>query len=109
MPSGIRDNLAILVLGGAALGLTVGSTQQEAPAKPHPDLPEEFIQVLPRGRIAAIDTPSFVAAGEAEIADEAWVLGVLLDGQAHAYSLNLLNRHEVVNDQVNGKNFAAVW
>jgi len=34
---------------------------------------------------------------------------VEIDGQARAYSLNLLNRHEVVNDQIGGKSFAAVW
>ena len=51
----------------------------------------------------------FVTADEAEIADDAWILGVVIDGQARAYSLNLLNRHEVVNDRINGKAFAAVW
>lgn len=66
-------------------------------------------QILPRGRIAAIFEPRFVAAAEAEIADDAWVLGVDIDGVAHAYSLNLLNSHEVVNDAIGGRSFAAVW
>ncbi len=51
----------------------------------------------------------FVSPEEAEIPDDAWVFGVVVDGEARAYSLNLLNRHEVVNDRVGEKSFAAVW
>jgi hypothetical protein len=50
-----------------------------------------------------------VTAAEAEIPGDAWVLGVVVDGEARAYSLNLLNRHEIVNDRVGDKSFAAVW
>ena len=73
------------------------------------ELPEGVEQILERGKIAAISNPQFVTADKAEIADDAWVLGVEIDGQARAYSLNLLNRHEVVNDQIGEKSFAAVW
>ena len=73
------------------------------------ELPEGVEQILERGKIAAIFNPEFVSAGEAEIADDAWVLGVEIDGQARAYSLNLLNRHEVVNDKIGEHSFAAVW
>lgn len=66
-------------------------------------------QLLPRGRIAAVFEPKFVGAAEAEIPDDAWILGVAIDGQARAYSLNLLNSHEVVNDRIGEKSFAAVW
>jgi len=72
-------------------------------------LPQGVEQILERGKIAAIVDPEFVSADEAQIADDAWVLGVEIDGQARAYSLNLLNRHEVVNDQIGVKSFAAVW
>jgi hypothetical protein len=72
-------------------------------------LPKEFKQILPRGRIAAITNPQFVPADKANIADDAWILGVVIDGQERAYSLNLLNSHEVVNDQIGETTFAAVW
>lgn len=71
--------------------------------------PEGFEQILPPGRIAAIDEPVYVAAQHARIPPGAWVLGIELEGQAFAYSLNLLNAHEVVNDAVGGQSFAAVW
>lgn len=78
-------------------------------AGPQSQLPDDFVQLLPRGRIAAIDAPRFVAVADARIPADAWVLGVALGGEARAYSLNLLNRHEVVNDRIGGRPVAAVW
>lgn len=69
----------------------------------------EYQQILPRGRIASIDNPTFVPAAEAKIADDSWVFGVVIDGEARAYSLTLLNSHEVVNDRIGDEHFAAVW
>ena len=73
------------------------------------DTPAGVEQLLPRGRIAAVFAPEFVPASEAEIPHDAWILGVAFDGEARAYSLNLLNSHEVVNDRIGEKSFAAVW
>lgn len=73
------------------------------------ELPPGVEQLLPRGGIPAVFDPTFVGAAEADVPDDAWVLGVEMDGQARAYSLNLLNRHEVVNDEIGGRSFAAVW
>lgn len=70
---------------------------------------DQFEQILPRGRIAAITAPEFVTADKAEIVDSSWVLGVVINGAARAYSLNLLNAHEVVNDSIGQITFAAVW
>jgi hypothetical protein len=71
--------------------------------------PKGYRQVLPRGRIASIDEPRFVPAAKARIPAGAWVFGVVVEGEPRAYSLNLLNRHEIVNDRVGGTSFAAVW
>ena len=73
------------------------------------ELPPGVQQLLPRGKIAAVFEPEFVTADEAEISDDAWVLGITMGGEARAYSLNLLNSHEVVNDVVGGRSIAAVW
>jgi len=70
---------------------------------------EDYEQLLPRGEIAAITDPIYVSAEEADIADDSYVLGVVIKGQARAYSLGLLNDHEVVNDSIDGHPFAAVW
>jgi len=100
-----RNLFSLLVILTAACWMPASAQEPE----PNPDLPDEFKQLVPRGYIPAIDDPQFVGAGEAEIDDEAWVLGVALDGKAKAYSLNLLNRHEVVNDRFGDRPVAAVW
>ncbi len=92
------------LLLGALLGALLA-----APAAAAEDRPEGFEQILKRGSIAAIDDPVYVAAGAARIPDDAWVLGFVIDGRAFAYSVNLLNAHEVVNDKVGDNAFAAVW
>lgn len=91
----------------SALVLALGLPQ--AAAQPPEPVPPGVEQILPRGRIAAVVEPQFVRAAEAEIPDDAWVLGVEIAGVAKAYSLNLLNRHEVVNDHSGNVAFAAVW
>lgn len=93
---------ALLALGSlaGATSLSPGPGEEEISG---------FVRVLPRGAIPSIDRPSFVSARDAKIDPDSWVLGVVLEGQARAYSLNLLNHHEVVNDEIAGRPVAAVW
>ena len=70
---------------------------------------EDFQQILPRGNIPTILNPTYVTASEASISDNTWVLGVVINNQARAYSLNVLNHFEVVNDVIDTVAFAAVW
>jgi hypothetical protein len=37
------------------------------------------------------------------------VLGVVVDGEARAYSLWQLDAHEIVNDEIAGSAIAATW
>ena len=54
--------------------------------------------------------PSDRLVGVARIAERVVVgLGVAVEGRARAYSLNLLNRHEIVNDTIAGTAIAATW
>ena len=69
----------------------------------------DYKQILPRGAIAAITNPQYVSASEARIDADSYVLGVVINGQARAYSLNILNHHEVVNDKIGDLAYAAVW
>ena len=97
-----------LLAGALALSFVVTSSARAA-EKADPELPADFRQLLPRGQIASVDDPVFVPASEAEIPDDAWVLGVEIDGHARAYSLNLLNHHEIINDRFGDRPVAAVW
>jgi len=73
------------------------------------DLFREYEQIIDRGGIPAIVNPIYVTAQKAFIDDSTWILGVVINGQARAYSLNLLNHHEIVNDNIDTTSFAAVW
>jgi len=73
------------------------------------DLFREYEQIIERGDIPAIFNPTYVTAQKALIDDNTWILGVVINDQARAYSLNLLNHHEVVNDNIDTTSFAAVW
>lgn len=106
IPPGL--GLLWLVLCMPALGQGPEAAQEAA--QEAAETPPEGVQLLlPRGEIPAIFEPQFVSAEKAKMPDEAWVLGVVVEGQAKAYSLNLLNQHEVVNDRSGGTAFAAVW
>jgi hypothetical protein len=65
--------------------------------------------VLPKDAISAILKPEFVPATEAEVADDATMIGVVLGGDARAYSAMLLNTHEIVNDTIARKPVATTW
>lgn len=70
---------------------------------------DEIIRVIGPDQIRSIDKPKFVPADEAEIDDDDWVIGVEIDGVARAYSTNILNRHEIVNDTFGEKKIAVTW
>ena len=65
--------------------------------------------LLPFDAIPAITDPQFVSASAAKLDADAPVIGVTLNGESHAYSLYLLNGHEIVNDVVGGQNIATTW
>lgn len=106
----MRTLLALLTaaaLAGAAQ--PAGAQSEDAPAGDPDPAPEGVDILMPRGGIPAVFAPVFVPGEDANLPDDAWVLGFASGGEAHAYSLNLLNNHEVVNDVVGGHPIAAVW
>ena len=65
--------------------------------------------LLPFDAIPAITDPQFVFANAAKLDADAPVIGVTFNGESRAYSLYLLNGHEIVNDVVGGQNIATTW
>ncbi len=60
--------------------------------------------LLPRDAIRSIDAPRFVDADEAArwMRDSEQVLGLVIGDEVRAYPINMLSRHEIVNDVVGG-------
>lgn len=71
----------------------------------------EIVTLLPRDGIPAIDNPEFLSAEEADSEYESseLIIGVNYDGDARAYSIPFLSRHEIVNDTVGGRKIAVTW
>ena len=65
--------------------------------------------VLPFDAIPAIKNPQFVSASEAKLRDDSPMIGVSFNGESHAYSIYLLNGHEIVNDVVGSVKIATTW
>ncbi len=76
--------------------------------------PRKMDHGIGRDTISSIDSPAFVAHDDEQLAEagidrETWVIGVELNGVAKAYILDVMNRHEIVNDQFDGEPFAVLW
>lgn len=63
--------------------------------------PSEVIKVLERDVIPAIYAPTFTTDPALDPSEE--VIGVVVNGEARAYPLRILNWHEAVNDVVGGE------
>jgi len=72
---------------------------------------DPMYSVLPVDAIPAIRTPEFVTgeAADLQMLPDEPVLGVVIGGEVHAYSLWHLDHHEIVNDTVGGRAIAATW
>jgi hypothetical protein len=72
-----------------------------------------LVTVLPPDAIPAVTHPEFVGRAEADrwMDENEPVLGLVdpVTGQAKAYSLWLLDRHEIVNDRLGEKPVAVTW
>ena len=70
-----------------------------------------IVTVLPRDAIAAITDPSFVTAERAMgwMAEKEQVIGLEIGEEAKAYPINMLSRHEIVDDVVGGRPVAVTW
>jgi hypothetical protein len=132
MPCGVLSNVRQLlnVLGFvlAGIGLLVVTSWAFAPAEQvdtgapgvdprqvyNPvtageDLPEGFRQLLPRDGIQPIYEPQFTTASGVDWPDETQVIGVAAEGEAKAYPVSVLNRHEMVNDFIAADPILVTW
>ena len=71
----------------------------------------EIITIIPKDGIPAILHPTFVDAGEGSIQmfDDELVIGLIVNGESHAYSVPFLSNREIVNDVVVGTPVAVTW
>jgi len=60
--------------------------------------------------IPALTNPQFISANQADFLDDKDpVVGISINGRARAYPLQILNWHEIVNDQISNIPIAVTW
>ena len=71
----------------------------------------EIVTLLRKDAIPAILEPEFLTVAEADeqMQDDELVIGVSIEEDSRAYSVNMLSRHEIANDVVGGKSVAVTW
>lgn len=107
------------VLVAAAIAATAcGGPRASQEAEPSPTAePDplvyrgELVDVLPPDAIPSIDEPRFIAPEEAErwLAGREPVVALEVESQARAYPVQILTRHEIVNDVVAGTPVAVTY
>ena len=92
---------------------SAASTPKPAPNTLASARPQEFeiVTLLDFDAIKAIDDPEFLTAEEATdvYPPNEKVIGVSINGDNRAYSVPMLSRHEIVNDNVGGVKIAVTW
>ena len=70
---------------------------------------EKVFSILAKDTLRSIDRPEFVKAANAGISPNTPVIGITDGKIAHAYSIHLLDLHEIVNDQIGAHPIAITW
>lgn len=72
---------------------------------------DTLYKLLESDAIPAISNPVYVQGEDAaaQMSDSEPVMGVIINGEAHAYSLWQLDHHEIVNDYFGETPVAVTW
>jgi len=90
-------------------GVRVAATDAYNPVLAGETLPDGFRQLLPRDSIAPIYDPVFTTADGVDWPGDIEIIGVERDGAAKAYPVSLLNRRELVLDEIGGEPILVSW
>ena len=71
--------------------------------------PQGFRQLLARDQIPPIYDPTFTSADDVDWPTDSLVVGVAGVTEAKAYPVTHLNRHEMVNDIIEGEPILVSW
>lgn len=101
----ISRRLRLTAIIGLLIGLgLLGNYYAQAPIADPIVPPGEIISGgVSKDGIPALTDPEKLSAGSADwLSDDDYVLGIVRNGQARAYPLKILYRHEIINDTLGG-------
>lgn len=67
------------------------------------------LALTPNKVIPPLDNPPARIGKDAILPDETQVMGIILDGQAHAWPIDILIPHHIINDSVHGRAVTAAY
>jgi len=112
----MRHLIPLLLATVLVAGCDAGSEPADNGGKKHGtvsptggQLTTDPIPYRAKGSKPAIDKPEFRAVEDVPYPDGLSVIGVVINGEARAYPLMILNQHQVVNDWVGGVPVAPSW
>ena len=76
---------------------------------PDKEYDRNSMRAAPRDAFKVLDNPKMAPAKSANLADEEFVIGVVVNGEAKAYSVRVMGSHELVNDVCGKEPIAASW
>ena len=104
--------LSVLLLGLVAVNFVATAAPKNGFDVSNASIPVDEILAggPPRDGIPALSDPELIDALDATyLQPNDRILGIEIDGIARAYPISILNWHEIVNDQINDKNFAVTF
>lgn len=100
-----RSACVCTALAGLAVGLLFSESRSEDRLQFNP-------RILMSPRRAIVDAPVLTASEvKDEVSSNELVLGVVVNGKARAYPINMLTgpSREIINDELGGSAIAATW
>ena len=94
----------------ATVSPTVGRPEDSAQGAPERDF--DVVTLLPPDAIPALTSPGYhdtTDSADETYDDDDLVLGIEMNGDARAFSVPLMSRHEIVNDVIGGEPVAVTW
>ncbi len=88
-----------------------GCQSATVPDRAAPPTPLPLKTLFPADAIQALDHPATISAQQAaaQVPPNEEVMGVVVNGEARAYPIGLLSRHEVANDTLGGEPIAVTF
>ena len=104
----IRLASALILL---ALAATAARAQEPPPIFSEADYEANSRQVVERDKFPVLTMPEMATAAEGDEAldDDERVIGVVVNGEAKAYPLSVMGRHELANDVCGDLPIAPAW
>ena len=97
--------VTVMARSPAAIGAAAAGAAQEASSYD----PRRAGEPLPHDAIRPICLPTFLPVTSSGWSDDVLVIGVEIDGVAKAYPVSILNRREIVNDQLAQPPILVTW